>query len=401
MGVTGGIAAYKAAEVVSRLRRMGATTRVVMTRSAARFVAPLTFRVISGNPVHLGLFEEPRVWDVQHVSLARWAEVLLIVPATANVIGKLASGIADDMLTAVCLASTARKVLAPSMDAEMWSNPIFKENLEKLSRHGFIIIEPEEGRLASGVVGKGRLPDPEKIVDFIADLFLEGQAPKVKASSRLAGRRVIVTAGPTREPIDPVRFISNRSSGKMGYALAAAASRRGAYVTLVSGPTNLAPPPGVETIRVETARDMLNEVVGRLDEADVVVKAAAVCDFCVVNPVEHKIKKEEREGLALSLTRTPDILGEVGRRKGSKILVGFAAETQDLFENAKRKLFAKNLDMIVANKVNEEGSGFESDTNKVTIIYRDGATEDLPLLSKAEVADVILDRIERLLSTPG
>lgn len=372
---------------------------MVMTRSAARFVAPLTFRVISGNPVYLRLFEEPRAWDVQHVSLARWAEILLIVPATANVIGKLASGIADDMLTTVCLASAARKVLAPSMDAEMWSNPILKENLQKLSRHGFIIIEPEEGRLASGVVGKGRLPDPEKIVEFVANLFFERGGPE--AGSRLAGKRVIVTAGPTREPIDPVRFISNRSSGKMGYTLAAAASRRGARVTLISGPTNLAPPPGVETIRVESARDMLNEVLGRLDAADVIVKAAAVCDFCVESPAEHKIKKEGREGLALSLTRTPDILGEVGRRKGSKILVGFAAETQDLLENAKRKLLAKNLDMIVANKVNEEGSGFESDTNKVTIIYRDGATEDLPLLPKAEVADVILDRIERLLSTSG
>ncbi len=389
LGVTGGIAAYKAVEVASRLRKLGATVYVVMTRAAANFVTPLTFREISGNAVVTSMWDEPKQWNVEHIALATRADLFVIAPATANVIGKLAAGIADDMLTTTVMATKAPVLLAPAMNSGMYLNPVVQANIARLAGLGYHVLPPDEGLLACGVEGPGRLPEPEVIVARAAALL--------GAGGDLAGRKVLVTAGPTREAIDPVRYISNHSSGKMGYAIAAAARARGADVVLVTGPTALTPPPGVRTVPVETAAEMLAAVLAEYDDCDAVVKAAAVADYRPVAPAEHKIKKHDEE-MTLTLTKNPDILAELGRRKRHQVLVGFAAETRDLAANAGAKLAKKNLDMIVANDVTVPGAGFGADTNVARLLYRDGRTEELDLMAKSELAGVILDRICALLT---
>jgi len=389
VGVTGGIAAYKAVEVVSRLRKLGAEVFVIMTKSATKLVAPITFRTLSNNPVVTDLFEEPKTWNVEHIALAERADLFLIVPATANVIGKVANGIADDFLTTTIMATVAPVLFAPAMNFHMYENPIFQRNKRTLEELGYYFLEPEYGRLASGAVGKGRLPEPEKIVAAALRLLV----PEENGFWR--GRRVLVTAGPTREYFDPVRFISNPSTGKMGYALAAAARRRGAAVRLISGPTNLPAPPGVELFPVVTAQEMLERVMENLEWSEVVIKAAAVADYRPAQFSPEKIKKTGGP-LTVELERTPDILLEVGRQKGNRLLVGFAAETGEPREKARLKLEQKNLDLIVANDVTKPGSGFGTATNQVTLLFRDGRVVELPLLSKEEVAERILDEVEGL-----
>ncbi len=384
LGVTGGIAAYKAVEVASRLRKLGAAVYVVMTRAAANFVTPLTFREISGNPVIASMWDEPKQWNVEHIALATRADLFVIAPATANVIGKLAAGIADDMLTTTVMATKAPVLLSPAMNSNMFLNPVVQANIAKLTGLGYHVLPPDEGLLACGVEGPGRLPDPGVIVARATELL--------GAGDDLAGRKVLVTAGPTREAIDPVRYISNHSSGKMGYAIAAAAAARGAEVVLVTGPTALTPPPGVRTVPVDTAAEMLAAVLAEYDDCDAVVKAAAVADYRVAAPAEHKIKKNDAE-LTLTLTKNADILAELGRRKRHQVLVGFAAETRDLVDNARAKLAKKNLDLVVANDVTVPGAGFGADTNVVRLLHRDGRVEHFDVMAKHELAGVILDRI--------
>ncbi|MDT8901513.1 bifunctional phosphopantothenoylcysteine decarboxylase/phosphopantothenate--cysteine ligase CoaBC [Anaeroselena agilis] len=389
LGVSGGIAAYKAVEVASRLRKQGASVYVVMTRAATKFVTPLTFREISGNPVVTSMWDEPKNWNVEHVALATRADLFLVAPATANVIGKLAAGIADDMLTTTLLATKAPVVLAPAMNCNMYLNPLVQANIAKLTGLGYHFIPPDEGLLACGVEGPGRLPEPAAIVDKVAALL--------GAGGGMAGRKVLVTAGPTREAIDPVRYISNHSSGKMGYAIARTAAARGADVVLVTGPTELAPPPGVRVARVETAAEMMAAVLAEFDDCDVVVKAAAVADYRVQAPAGQKIKKRDDE-LALTLVKNPDILAELGRRKQGQLLVGFAAETEELVGHARDKLTRKNLDMIVANDVTLPGAGFGADTNIVKLLYPDGRVEEYGRTAKDELAGIILDKICVLLT---
>lgn len=392
LGVTGGIAAYKAVEIVRGLRKKKVNVHVIMTQAATEFVSPLTFRELSENPVIVNMFAEPKIWHVQHIALATLADVFLIAPATANVIGKIAHGIADDMLTTTVMATRAPVIIAPAMNTNMYTNPIVQENLAKLRSLDYHIIEPAAGELACGTKGAGRLPEPDFIVNFVMD--------KLYQQRDYTGKKILVTAGGTREPIDPVRFIGNRSSGKMGYALAAAAAARGAEVVLVSGPSVLSPPAHTKVIQVETTAQMLDAVLSVFDQADVIIKAAAVADFRPLQPAQQKIKK--RDGtLVLALEKTPDILEELGRRKkAGQILVGFAAETQDLLANAREKLAKKNLDMIVANDITQPGAGFDTETNVVRLIYRDETVESLPLMSKRQIADIILDRIrDNLLKT--
>lgn len=388
VGVTGGIAAYKAVEVVSRLVKLGATVRVMMTKNATKFVTPMTFRTISGNPVVVEMFEEPRVWNVEHVSMAEAADVLVLVPCTANAIGKIASGIADDFVTTTVMACTAPKLICPAMNHNMYENPIVQRNIEKLRSLGYRVLEPEYGRLACGAMGKGRLPDPEKIVDEIVKLA----CPK----RDLEGLSFLITAGPTREWFDPVRFISNPSSGKMGYALARACLERGAAVYLVSGPVSLTPPPGAVLRKVETTREMLDACLEIFTRVQVAIGAAAPCDFRPALYHDQKIKKTAAE-TTVTLVPTPDIMKTLGVEKGDRILVGFAAETEDLESNARKKLAEKNLDMICANPVHRPDSGFGSDTDILTLFYRDGHKEDLGLVPKEEAAHIILDRIKTLL----
>lgn len=390
LGVTGGIAAFKAASLTSQLVKAGANVKVVMTRNATHFISPLTFQTLSRNPVYLEMFSSLS-WQPEHISLADWAELFVIAPATANVIGKLAHGIADDLLTTVALAVRCPIILAPAMNSNMLGNPILQDNLRYLEEKGFLIIAPEYGPLACGCEGRGRLADLEVIIEAIRMEL----TPK-----DLEGIKILVTAGPTREMIDPIRFITNRSSGKMGYALARAARDRGAKVTLISGPTSLKPPPYVEFVRVETALQMRDAVMERFKWADVIVMAAAVADYRPKESMGHKLKKSDSE-LILRLTPNPDILAELGGKKGDKILVGFAAETEHLISNALEKLHAKNLDLIVANNVLEHGAGFESDTNIVTIIDERGKAEKLPILPKDEVAHKVLDRISEMIRREG
>lgn len=388
VGVTGGIAAYKAVEVVSRLVKLGASVRVMMTKNATNFVTPMTFRTISGNPVVVEMFEEPRVWNVEHVSMAEAADIMVLVPCTANVIGKIASGIADDFVTTTVMACTAPKLLCPAMNHNMYENPVVQGNIEKLRSLGYHILEPEYGRLASGAMGKGRLPDPEIIV---------GQIVKLACPKRdLEGLSFLITAGPTREWFDPVRFISNPSSGKMGYALARACLERGAVVYLVSGPVSLTPPPGAVLRKVETTREMLDACLEIFPRVQVVVGAAAPCDFAPSLYCDQKIKKTGEEA-TVTLVPTPDIMKTLGAEKGDRILVGFAAETEGLESNARKKLAEKNLDMICANPVHRPDSGFGSDTDILTLFYPDGHKEDLGLLPKEEASHTILDRIKSLL----
>lgn len=384
LGISGGIAAYKAAEIASRLRKAGAEVRVVMTENATRFITPLTMREISGNPVITDMWDEPKVWHTEHIALAQWADSVLIAPATANIIGKLANGIADDMLTTVVMATTVPITLAPAMNTAMYFNPITQENIAGLRKNGYNIIEPVAGQLACGTNGKGRLPEPIEIVSTLASLLT--------SATSMRGRKVLITAGGTREPIDPVRYIGNRSSGKMGYALARAASMRGAEVVLVSGPVALTPPQGVRTINVESAREMRDAVLAEFADSDIVIKAAAVSDYYVRNQAPQKIKKSE-DTLTITLDKNPDILAELGQIKTTQTLIGFAAETEETVKHATDKLHRKNADMIIANDVTAPGAGFGSDTNIVKLLYRDGTVQELPQMDKQELAQLLLDKI--------
>ncbi|MGE5632897.1 MAG: bifunctional phosphopantothenoylcysteine decarboxylase/phosphopantothenate--cysteine ligase CoaBC [Caulobacteraceae bacterium] len=390
LGVCGGIAAYKACELVSRLKKLNANVNVVMTRSAAKFVAPLTFQSLSLNQVSVDMFEAPRYWEVEHISLAKLADVFVIAPATANIIGKLANGIADDMLSTTVMATKAPVIIAPAMNTNMYENPVVQRNIGILKSLGYIFVEPEEGRLACGDVGKGKLADPAVIERAVIETL--GLKEDFK------GRTILVTAGPTREAIDPVRFISNHSTGKMGYAIADAAAKRGAKVYLVSGPTNLEVPVGVTRFNVVSADEMYSKVLELFPESDIIIKSAAVADYAPEHASEQKLKKTD-DDLTIKLKKNPDILYELGKIKKNRILVGFAMETENLIENAATKVNKKNLDFIVANDLNVEGAGFGTDTNVVKIIDREGKIESLPIKTKLEVANIILDRISNLKRT--
>ena len=390
IGVSGGIAVYKTLDVVSRLRKLGVNVNVIMTKSATEFVTPLSFQSLSQNYVVCDMFEDPKTWDVEHISLAKRADVFLIAPATANVIGKIANGIADDMLTTTVMATKAKVLIAPAMNTNMYENPILQRNINTLKELGYNFVEPESGRLACGDTGKGKLASPETIVDEVVKLLSKGQD--------LKGKSIIVTAGPTVESIDPMRYITNRSTGKMGYSIAKEAIERGADVTLITGPTNLTPPQNLKKlVKIESAKDMYEAVLANLDENDVVIKSAAVADYKPKNYSNKKIKKSD-DDLVIELDRNKDIAQEIGKIKNNKILVGFAAETNDLIENASLKIKKKNLDFIVANDLTKEGAGFGVDTNIVKIIYKEGNITEYPKMKKEEVANIILDKIKELLS---
>ena len=389
LGVSGGIACYKAVELVRLLVKAGCSVQVIMTRSAMEFVTPLTFQTLSGHPVASETFSLTQESEIGHINLADSADLFVIAPATANIIGKIANGIADDLLTTVLMATQAPVLIAPAMNIHMYGNPILQENLRKLRRVGYHLLEPAEGFLACGYEGKGRLPDPEKIAEEIQRLL----KPK-----DLIGERFLITAGPNREPLDPVRYLSNRSSGKMGYALARAALRRGAEVALVSGPTALEAPVGARTTQVTTAAEMRAAVLKEFSTSTAVIMAAAVSDYRPVIRADKKIKRGKGP-IELRLEPNPDILKELGAVKGGRLLIGFAAETEELTANAAKKLTEKNLDMIVANNVAQAGSGFDGDTNIATILDRSGATRALPLMSKDELADRIFDHFLDLKKT--
>ena len=390
IGVSGGIAVYKTLDVVSRLRKLGVNVNVIMTKSATEFVTPLSFQSLSQNYVVCDMFEDPKTWDVEHISLAKRADVFLIAPATANVIGKIANGIADDMLTTSVMATKAKVLIAPAMNTNMYENPILQRNINTLKELGYNFVEPESGRLACGDTGKGKLASPETIVDEVVKLLSKDQD--------LKGKSIIVTAGPTVESIDPMRYITNRSTGKMGYSIAKEAIERGADVTLITGPTNLTPPQNLKKlVKIESAKDMYEAVLENLDENDVVIKSAAVADYKPKNYSNKKIKKSD-DDLVIELDRNKDIAQEIGKIKNNKILVGFAAETNDLIENASLKIKKKNLDFIVANDLTKEGAGFGVDTNIVKIIDKEGNITEYPKMKKEEVANIILDKIKELLS---
>ncbi|MFC1847375.1 bifunctional phosphopantothenoylcysteine decarboxylase/phosphopantothenate--cysteine ligase CoaBC [Chloroflexota bacterium] len=383
LGITGSIAAYKAADIASKLTQAGAKVEVVMTESATMFVDPLTFRSLTGRPVVTDMFELASEFSIEHVTLAEAADVVVIAPATANIIAKLAAGIADDALTCTVLATGAPVIVAPAMNVNMFHNSITQDNLAKLKARGFTIVDPAYGRLASGKMGLGRLAEVEQII---------GTAQQVLGmSGNLAGRRIVVTAGGTQEAIDPVRFVGNRSSGKMGYAVAEAARDRGARVTLITAPTSLPEPVGIEVTQVETAVQMKEAVAKATAQTDALIMAAAVADYQPRSTASQKIKKEASgSDLTLEMVKTPDILAEA---KGNFLRVGFAAETEAHVENARKKLKDKQLDIIAANDVTSPDSGFGVDTNRVTLIDRDGKVEELPLMTKREVADKILDKV--------
>ena len=386
LGVTGGIAAYKAVDIVSRLRKAGAEVRVVMTREATEFVTELTFREISGNPVTVDMWAPIQHWNVAHIALADWADAVLVAPATANILAKAALGVADDMLTTTLLASTSPLFFAPAMNCNMYAHPAVQKNIETLTARGAHIIAPETGKLACGAEGPGRLAEPPQIVAILDDFFARG--------GQLSGVKVLVTAAGTIEPIDPVRYIGNRSSGKMGYALAEEAVARGADVVLVSGPSALSAPKGLKTfISVETAQEMREAVLREAEASRIVIKAAAVADYHPKTVAAHKIKKNDEE-LSITLEKNPDILKELGqRKKKGQILVGFAAETQNLLQYAQEKIEKKNLDFIVANDVTKPGAGFNTSTNIVKLLSRDGAVKEMPLMTKREIAKCIFDYI--------
>ena len=387
LGIGGGIAAYKSAEIARLLVQRDVKVRVVMTHAATRFIAPLTFATLTGQKVITNLFpetaDETLASSVEHIAVARENELLLVAPATADVLAKFAHGLANDFLTTTYLAFTGRVVLAPSMNKEMWAHPATQANLMLLRERGHLVVEPESGYLACGEIGAGRLADPEQIVDAVLS---------VPRTQDLDGEHILITAGPTQEAIDPVRFISNRSSGKMGFALADAAASRGARVTLIAGPVHLPTPRGVDRIDVHTAEQMRKAVFDHIDTATVIVKAAAVADFRPATSSTQKIKKTAMR-LSLELDPTPDILNELGRKKGDRLLIGFAAETERLEEEARRKLESKNCDMIVANKVGGPGTGFESDDNEVLLVARSGPAIPVQRAPKREIADRILDQV--------
>lgn len=388
LGISGGISAYKSAEICRRLKKSGASVKVVMTRAGTKFITPLTMETLSENEVITELFPDRRMVGIKHIELAQWADLVLVAPATYNLIGKISSGIADDILTTVISSTRAQVLLAPAMNVNMYENPICQENIEKLKKLGYRFIDPGVGDLACGTKGRGRMAEPEKIIDEVIRLLSERK--------ELSGKSILVTASRTEEPIDAVRVLSNRSTGKMGYAVAEEAFRRGARVTLVSGPSSLNPPSGIELIKISTAQEMYRAVKKHSGRSDALIMASAVSDFTPAKVYRGKVKKEEAE-LDLKLKSTPDILREFGRRKGKKVLVGFAIETEDEIKNAKLKLKQKNLDLIVVNNPNIQGAGFEVDTNIVTIIDKKGRTERLPLMSKRELSEKLVDKISKLL----
>ena len=382
--VTGGIAAYKAADLTSKLHQNGAEVRVLMTESAAQFISPMTFETLSGNRAVVDTFDRSFPWEVEHISLAKAADVFVIAPATANVIAKAAHGIADDMVTTTLLATKALVVVAPAMNTGMYDNPVTQSNLETLRGRGFHIIDPAAGHLACGDSGRGKLPDTQTLLWGI-EKALTGQD--------LAGKHVLVTAGPTQEAMDPVRFLSNHSTGKMGYAIAGRAAMRGAEVTLVSGPTALDTPKGVNRVDIRSARDMYDAVLSRAAQQDFIIKAAAVGDYRPAETADEKLKKGDGE-LNIRLARNPDILAALGvDKRPGQLLCGFAMETQNLLDNAESKLRRKNCDMLVANSLRDKGAGFGTDTNIATLLFADGHREQPSIMSKADLADLILDRL--------
>ncbi|MCK4388162.1 MAG: bifunctional phosphopantothenoylcysteine decarboxylase/phosphopantothenate--cysteine ligase CoaBC [Dehalococcoidia bacterium] len=385
LGVTGSIAAYKAVDIASQLTQADATVNVIMTEAATQFVAPLTFQTITGRAVVTEMFELASESNIEHISLAEAADVIVIAPATANIIAKLAAGIADDMLCCTVLASKAPVIIAPAMDTSMYENPITQDNLSKLRARNFITVGPILGRLASGKEGLGRLADIKDIIDTICQVLGKNED--------LAGKHIVVTAGGTQEPIDPVRYVTNRSSGKMGYALAEAARDRGAKVTLITAPTSLPRPAGMEAVNVCTAQEMCQATKDAVSRTDALIMAAAVADFRPTRAAKDKIKKGQ-DKLTLEFERTPDILGSI---KGDFIKVGFAAESSNLVENAKQKLYQKGINLIVANDITASDSGFGADNNRVTIIDQEGKIDNLPLLPKREIANKILDKVAKLL----
>lgn len=390
LGVTGSIAAYKMANVASMLVKKGCDVNVIMTKNATNFINPITFEELTKNKCLVDTFDRNFQYSVAHISLATRADVFMVAPASANVIGKIANGIADDMLTTTIMAAKCPKIISPAMNTNMFENPIVQDNIKKLENYGYTVISPESGRLAEGMSGKGRLPKEQMLVDFIELALADNQD--------LKGKKVLVTAGPTQEAIDPVRYITNHSSGKMGYAVAKAAMLRGAEVTLISGQVNIDPVPFVKTISVVSAKDMYDAVIKEFEDSDIVIKSAAVADFRPASVADNKIKKGDGDAMSIELERTDDILKYLGEHKReNQFICGFSMETENIIENSRKKLEKKSLDMIVCNNLKEQGAGFKTDTNKVTIIDRE-STDELELMSKAEVAMKILDEISIRLS---
>lgn len=384
LGVTGGIAVYKAVDLVSRLRKQGCEVRVVMTEHAQQFVTPLTFKEISGNQVAVSMWSSNQEFNVEHIALANWADAFVVAPATANIIAKMAYGLADDLLSTTLLAAQAPIVVCPAMNTGMYENVATQENIAKLKSRGVTVMPPGVGKLACGTSGAGRLPEPQEIVEFLNAFF-------AKREGDLRGLKVLVTAAGTREPIDPVRFVGNRSSGKMGYAVAQMAAERGAEVLLISGPSALSIPANVKAIKVETTNEMLEACLESYDKVDIVIKAAAVADYRPRDVAEQKIKKKTDDALTVVMDKNPDILKTLGAKKTHQVLVGFAAETQNLLENARDKVVKKNLDMIVANDVTAAGAGFNADTNIVKFLFANGEVRSLEQMPKVDVANCILD----------
>lgn len=390
VGITGGIAAYKTCEIIRELKRNYADVRVVMSRSATRFVAPLTFATLSENAVLTSMFSDDYSTTTIHIEAARWADTVLVCPATANTIGKVANGISDNLLTTLVMATTAPVIFCPAMNKEMYANSIYQQNAGKLKKAGYHFVETEMGDLACGEFGWGRLADTDQILTMLKKILF--------GTSELKGKKVLVTAGRTEEPLDPVRFLTNYSSGKMGFAIAEAAALKGADVTLISGPNDLKPFDGVKFFKIQTSSQMAEAVNNEVAEQDIVIMAAAVADFKPAKYFDHKIKKDNHDS-TVQLIKTTDILKEIGKNKGSKLLVGFAVETENELESATRKLKEKNLDLIALNNPLDKGAGFGVDTNIVMLIDKNGNTEKLPLMSKKEVADKILEKVISMIKT--
>jgi phosphopantothenoylcysteine decarboxylase/phosphopantothenate--cysteine ligase len=388
LAVTGGIAAYKSAELIRLFIKNDAQVKVLMTKNAQEFITPLTLQTLSSHPVYRETFSLIKDFDIAHIALALEADILVIAPATANIIGKIATGLADDLLTTVVMATKAPVLICPSMNTNMYENVIVRENIQKLTSRGYHMMEADSGELACKSEGVGRLPELSDIVEEVKSILTEKD---------LVGETVLVTAGPTREPLDPVRFITNYSSGKMGYALASRARRRGASVILISGPTVLSVPRGVTYVPVSTAVEMRHAVMKNLKQSTIVIKSAAVADYRPSVCADAKIKKKDGPW-TLYLERNPDIIAEIGKKKKERILIGFAMESEDLIKNAKAKMLAKNMDLIVANDVKQKDAGFQSDTNIVKILDRDGGIEELPVMDKMDVADRILDRVKMIIT---
>jgi len=391
LGITGGIAAYKAAELTRALVKEGAQVKVIMTKNATEFISPLTLQTLSNNIVYTEMYLPTEQYDMSHIALAEFADAFVIAPATGNIIGKLASGIADDLLSTTIMAADKPTLICPAMNDKMLANPIVQENINKLKKNNYVIMKSGVGELACKTQGAGRLPEIPEIVEEIEKLL---------TPQNLAGEKILITAGPTEEPLDPVRFITNLSSGKMGYALAKVAQRHGAKVTLITGPTNLSLPLVENIIKVRTAQEMYKAVIDNYKNSTVIIKAAAVADYRPKVFVKEKIKKDDKTR-SIELERNPDIIAEIGQNKKNIVLVGFAMETKDLLANAREKLKKKNMDLIVANSLREEGAGFQTDTNKITIIDREGDLQSLPVMTKIEAAEKILERVEELLKKIG